>query len=130
MIIPAILSQKKILLVDDEPDIREFVSYGLKRKGYQVITASDGKSGYELAIQFRPDIIILDIMMPVMNGYETCMRLREHPEFASTTVIFLSALNRSFVQDVSNQLNIAAFISKPIRIDSLIRKIDSLSTIN
>lgn len=69
--------QIKILIVDDEPDIREFISYNLIRKGYTVLTAGDGKEGLSMAFEFLPDLIILDIMMPFLNGYETCIRLRK-----------------------------------------------------
>lgn len=115
----------KILIVDDEPDILEFVSYNLMREGYHVITAVDGKEGYEKAVLFKPNLIILDVLMPVMNGYETCIRLRRNPEFDSTKIIFLSALNESTAKDFGLELEADAFIGKPIRIELLLKRIET-----
>ncbi|MCX6310815.1 MAG: response regulator [Bacteroidetes bacterium] len=114
----------KILIVDDEPDIREFVSYNLFRRGYTVITAADGKEGYDLALEFKPNLIILDVLMPVMNGYETCIRLRKNPIFDQTKIIFLSALNESTAKDLGLELEADAFIGKPIRIELLVKRIE------
>lgn len=116
--------QKKILIVDDEPDIREFISYNLTRKGYSVFTAPDGKSGFDMAVEFRPHLIILDVLMPMMNGYETCMRLRKNPLFAETKIIFLSALSESYAKDLGLELEADAFITKPIRIEQLVKRVE------
>lgn len=116
--------KKKILIVDDEPDIREFVSYNLARKGYAVFTAPDGKTGFEMAVEFRPDLIILDVLMPLMNGFETCIRLRKNPIFADTRIIFLSALSESYAKDLGLEMEADAFISKPIRIELLVKRVD------
>src|ERR1043166_9357394 len=97
-------AQKKILIVDDEPDIREFVSYNLTRKGYTVFTAPDGKTGFEMAVEFRPHLIILDVLMPLLNGFETCIRLRKNPLFADTKIIFLSALSESYAKDLGLEM--------------------------
>lgn len=115
---------RRILIIDDEPDIREFISYNLSRKGYVVETASDGKMGYDTALIFRPHLIILDILMPVMNGYETCMRLRRNPEFTETRILFLSALSESYARDLGIRLEVDGYISKPIRIELLLRRVD------
>ncbi|MFN8714351.1 MAG: PleD family two-component system response regulator [Bacteroidota bacterium] len=115
----------RILIIDDEPDIREFVSYNLSRRGYIVETAADGKEGYEMALTFRPDLIILDILMPVMNGYETCIRLRRNPEFSSTRILFLSALNESYARELGIKLEVDGYISKPVRMELLLRRIDT-----
>lgn len=115
---------KKILIVDDEPDIREFISYNLMRKGYSVFTAPDGKTGFEMAVEFRPHLIILDVLMPLMNGYETCMRLRKNPIFANTKIIFLSALSESYAKDLGLELEADEFISKPIRIEQLVKRVE------
>lgn len=116
--------QKKILIVDDEPDIREFISYNLIRKGYSVFTAPDGKTGFEMAVEFRPHLIILDVLMPLMNGYETCIRLRKNPLFADTKIIFLSALSESYAKDLGLELEADAFITKPIRIEQLVKRVE------
>jgi two-component system alkaline phosphatase synthesis response regulator PhoP len=118
----------RILIIDDEPDIREFVGYNLSRKGYQVFTAPDGQSGYELALESRPHLIILDILMPVMNGYETCIRLRKNPLFRDTCIVFLSALNESYARSLGMQLEVDGYISKPIRINTLMKRIDEWIT--
>jgi two-component system, OmpR family, alkaline phosphatase synthesis response regulator PhoP len=114
----------RILIIDDEPDIREFVSYNLSRRGYLVETASDGKTGYEAALVFRPHLIILDILMPVMNGYETCMRLRRNPEFSTTRILFLSALNESYARELGIKLEADGYISKPVRMELLLRRVE------
>lgn len=117
-------TQRRILIVDDEPDIREFISYSLSRKGYKVFTAPDGKAGYDLAVEHRPHLIILDILMPVMNGYETCRRMRKNPIFTETRILFLSALSESYVRELGEQLDADGYISKPIRIELLLRRVD------
>src|ERR1041385_6680462 len=104
-------TQKKILIVDDEPDIREFISYNLRRRGYAVITAPDGKEGFELAFEHRPHLIILDLLMPVMNGFETCLRLRKNPYFDETKILFLSALSESHARDFGEQVNVDGYIN-------------------
>lgn len=113
----------RILIVDDEPDIREFISYNLSRKGYTVFTAPDGKTGYDLAVEHRPHLVILDILMPVMNGYETCRRLRKNPIFTETRILFLSALSESYVRELGIQLEVDGYINKPIRIELLVRRV-------
>lgn len=114
----------RILIIDDEPDIREFVGYNLTRKGYRVFTAADGQSGYDLAVESRPHLIILDILMPVMNGYETCMRLRKNPLFRDTRIVFLSALNESYAKSLGMQLEADGYISKPVSITTLLKRVD------
>jgi two-component system alkaline phosphatase synthesis response regulator PhoP len=114
---------RRILFVDDEPDIREFISYSLSRKGFLVFTAPDGKAGYELAVEHRPHLVILDILMPVMNGYETCRRMRKNPLFTETKILFLSALSESYVRELGEQLDADGYISKPVRMEMLIRKV-------
>ena len=118
------LEGKRILIIDDEPDIREFVSYNLSKKGYVVATAPDGFSGYELATKFEPDLILLDILMPGMNGYETCMKLMENSAFAKTQIVFLSALNQSYAIDLGFRMEADAYICKPVRMEFLVRRVD------
>lgn len=115
---------KRILIIDDEPDIREFVSYNLSKKGYVVAVAGDGLSGYELAVKFEPDLIILDILMPGLNGFETCMKLRQNPAFDKTQIVFLSALNQSYAKDLGFKMDADAYICKPVRMEFLVRRVD------
>ncbi len=118
------LHPRRILIIDDEPDIREFIGYNLMRKGYEVFTATDGQSGLDVALQCRPHLIILDILMPVMNGYETCRQLRAKAEFDQTRILFLSALNESYAKDLGIQLEADGYINKPIRLELLLRRVD------
>ncbi len=118
------LPGKRILIVDDEPDIREFVSYNLAKRGYIVVSAADGISGYELAVKFEPDLILLDILMPGLNGYETCMKLRENPLFEKTQIVFLSALNQSYAKDLGFKMDADAYLTKPVRMEFLVRRVE------
>lgn len=118
-------TQKKILIVDDEPDIREFLSYNLLRVGYHVLTATDGWEGYKKALELKPDLIILDVLMPVMDGHQTCIRLRQDPAFDNTKIIYLSALSESSAKDFGLELEADAFISKPIKMELLLKRIET-----
>jgi two-component system alkaline phosphatase synthesis response regulator PhoP len=90
--------KEKILIVDDEQDILEFISYNLRKEGFQIETALDGISALKIAPEFRPDLIILDIMMPEMDGVEVCKKLRERPVFQDTLIAFLTARNEDYTQ--------------------------------
>src|SRR6186997_345072 len=83
----------KILIVDDEPDIVQFLSYNLKSKGYLTATANDGVEAIRKAREFKPDLILLDVMMPNKDGITTIKELRQMPEFANTAIILLTALS-------------------------------------
>ena len=83
----------RILLVDDEADILEFVKYNLVREGYEVHTAQNGREALRIAAEIRPHLILLDRLMPVMDGMQTCHALRENPALRDTMIIFLSALS-------------------------------------
>ena len=87
---------KKILIVDDEPDILEFLQYNLRKEGYQVITASDGQQAIQVAEREKPHLILLDIMMPEMDGVEACRLLRSRKEFDDTPIAFLTARDEDF----------------------------------
>ena len=116
----------KILVVDDEPDILEFISYNLKQQGYQVSIADNGNVGLEKARQFKPHLIILDIMMPEMDGVEVCRRLREHPEFEQTIIAFLTARSEDFTLIAALDAGGDDFINKPIRPRVLVSRIKAL----
>ena len=85
------MNEVKILVVDDEPDILEFIRYNLQKEGFQVVTAKDGLEGLEMAKKENPHLIILDIMMPDMDGIEVCRELRAQKEFEDTIITFLTA---------------------------------------
>jgi two-component system, OmpR family, alkaline phosphatase synthesis response regulator PhoP len=116
----------KILLVDDEPDILEFLGYNLRKEGYEIFTASNGKAGLELALQIIPDLIILDIMMPEMDGIEMCRRLRSYKEGKQITVAFLTAKDEDFTQVAALDEGGDDYISKPIRPKVFISRIKAL----
>lgn len=123
--------QTKILIVDDEPDILEFMNYNLKKEGYQVFTGKNGQEAIELAQKIKPHLIILDIMMPEMDGIEACRQIRAIPDLHNTMIAFLTARNEDYSQIAGFDVGADDYISKPIkprvlvsRIRALLRRID------
>lgn len=116
----------RILIVDDEPDILEFVSYNLTREGFEIATASDGAKALSVAEAFQPDLILLDIMMPVFDGVEVCRRLRARPEFRKTIIAFLTARDEDYTQVAALDIGGDDFITKPIRPKVLVSRIKAL----
>lgn len=116
----------KILLVDDEDDILDFLKYNLEKEGYKIYTAHNGQEGLKLAAEHIPNLILLDIMMPVMNGIEACYEIRKMPELNQTMIAFLTARSDEFTE--VNALNAGAddFISKPIKPKVLLAKISAI----
>ncbi len=108
-------SDIKVLIVDDEEDILEFVSYNLSKEGYQIEIANDGPSAIEKAEEFGPDLIILDIMMPGMDGIEVCTLLRENKDLKNTLIVFLTARSESFTQVSALESGGDDFITKPVK---------------
>ena len=115
-----------ILVVDDEPDILEFISYNLKKEGFKVQTASNGLHGLEAVEQSPPDLILLDVMMPEMDGVEFCRRLRTQPKYDNIIVAFLTARNEDFTQIAALDTGGDDFITKPIRPQVLISRLKAL----
>jgi two-component system alkaline phosphatase synthesis response regulator PhoP len=105
----------KILLVDDEEDILEFLKYNLKKDNYEIKTATNGNEAIKKAYSFKPDLIVLDIMMPDMDGIEVCNRLREDDDFNDTLIAFLTAKNESFTQVAAFDNGGDDYITKPIK---------------
>lgn len=105
----------KILVVDDEPDILEFLRYNLVKEGYEVITANNGEEGIRKAEEEKPNLIILDIMMPRMDGVEVCRQLRNKPEFDRTVITFLTAREEDYSQIAALEVGGDDYITKPIR---------------
>ena len=89
---------KTILVVDDDPDIRELIGFNLLQAGYRVETAENGAAGIKMAIRILPDLILLDVMMPEMDGIEACKQLREHPKTKGCLIAFLSARGEDYSQ--------------------------------
>ncbi len=120
------IKQMKILLVDDEPDILEFMEYNLKKENYEVHKAANGKEAITKAKKVKPDLIILDIMMPEMDGIETCRALREIPDFKNTMIAFLTARNEDYSQIAGFDVGADDYITKPIKPKVLISRIKAL----
>lgn len=116
----------KILVVDDEPDILEFIQFNLERSGFQINTAENGLQAIKKAKEFRPDLIILDIMMPELDGVEVCRELRSMPEFNSTLIAFLTARNEDYTQIAGLDVGGDDYITKPIRPRVLVSRINAL----
>ena len=105
----------KLLLVDDEPDILEFLSYNLKKEGYDVYQANTGKEAIQIAREIRPHLILLDVMMPEMDGVETCEQLRTFPELKHTIIAFLTARAEDYSQIAGFEAGADDYIAKPIK---------------
>lgn len=116
----------KILLVDDEPDILEFLSYNLKKEGYIVFTAINGKEAVAIAKKENPNLIILDVMMPDMDGIETCREIRELPGLKDVMIAFLTARNEDYSQIAGFEVGADDYINKPIKPRVLISRIKAL----
>ena len=119
-------SSYKILLVDDEEDILEFLSYNLSKEGYDVITASNGKKGLDLAKKTIPDLILLDVMMPEMDGMEVCENLRSTKELDDTFIVFLTARSEEYSELSGFNVGADDYISKPIKPKLLISRIQAI----
>ena len=117
---------KKILIADDEPDILEIVHYNLKQEGYEVYTAKDGDDALVKAKQLKPDLIILDIMMPKKTGVEVCSILRAQPAFKDTLIIFLTALSDESSQIKGLDTGADDYVNKPISPKVLVSRVNAL----
>ena len=120
------MNRKKILLIDDEQDILEILSYNLEKEGYQVFTAGNGNEGIEKAKKIIPDLILLDVMMPEKDGIETCQDLRKIKELQKTLIVFLSARGEEFSQLAGYQAGGNDYVVKLIKPKILISKIAAL----
>ncbi len=117
----------KVLVADDEKDIRRLVVFTLERVGFEVIEASDGRQALEMAIEQKPGIILLDVMMPFMSGYEVCRQLREIPEMENIPILFLSAKAQNY--EIGEGLAVGAtdYLVKPFIPRELAAKIKQLA---
>ncbi len=118
--------ETKILLVDDEPDILEIVGYNLSSEGYQVFTAKNGKVAISEAKKHLPHLIILDVMMPVMDGVEACEKLRAIPQLSETVITFLTARGEDYSQVAGFEAGADDYITKPIKPKLLVSKVKAL----
>ena len=120
------INKAKILIVDDEKDIIEFLKYNFEKEGFKVYTASNGNEGKKVAKKEKPDLIILDIMMPGMDGVELCQELRNIPEFEDTLIIFLTARGEDYSQIAGFEVGADDYITKPVRPRVLIARVKAL----
>lgn len=121
-----IMTEKKVLLVDDEPDILEFLSYNLQKEGFKVYTANNGVEAIETAMKVRPDVIILDVMMPEMDGVETCIKIREIEELKHVAISFLTARGEDYSQIAGFDAGGDDYIMKPVKPRILVSRIKAL----
>jgi two-component system alkaline phosphatase synthesis response regulator PhoP len=115
-----------ILIVDDEPDILEFLSYNVRKEGYKVFTANNGMEALRLVQQINPSLILLDVMMPKMDGIETCQVIRKDLNMVQPIIAFLTARTEDYAQIAGFEAGADDYINKPIRPRLLISKIESL----
>ncbi|SMO46499.1 two-component system, OmpR family, alkaline phosphatase synthesis response regulator PhoP [Solitalea koreensis] len=118
--------KQKILIVDDEPDILELIEYNLKKEGYQVFLAGNGQEAVTVARKVIPDLIILDIMMPKMDGIEACRLMRSMPEFKNTFMVFLTARSEEYSEIAGFNVGADDYIAKPIKPRALISRINAI----
>lgn len=116
----------KILIVDDEPDILEFVGYNLRKEGYEVHTAINGSAAVDKAMEIIPHMILLDVMMPEMDGIETCRVIRSHPELEKTAIAFLTARSEDYSQLAGFEAGADDYIAKPIKVKILVSRIKAI----
>jgi DNA-binding response OmpR family regulator len=117
------MSRERILVVEDEADLREVLSYNLSREGFQVLTAGDGRAGLRLALEKKPDLILLDLMLPDVDGLEVCRRVRQDAEIGTTPIIMLTAKGEE--TDVVVGLGVGAddYVPKPFGVKELVARV-------
>ena len=116
----------KVLIVDDEPDILEFLKYNLIKEGYQIFSAGNGREAVDIAKREQPHLIILDVMMPEMDGIETCEELRKTPELDDTIIVFFTARGEDYSQVAGYEAGADDYITKPIKPKVLKSKVSAL----
>lgn len=122
----AIKEKKTLLIIDDEPDIREILQYNLEKEGFDVKTAPNGIEGIALAKEITPHLILLDVMMPEMDGIEVCERIRSISDLEHTLICFLTARNEDYSQIAGLEAGADDYIAKPIKPRVLVSKIKAL----
>jgi two-component system alkaline phosphatase synthesis response regulator PhoP len=122
---------KKVLLVDDDVEFCEAAELLLQSKAYQVVLAHDGKAGLEKARAEKPDLVILDVMMPEMNGYDVCVVLKADPELKNIPVILLTAVDQAifkttYTQHMGFMTEADDYVAKPVESDELVKRVEAL----
>lgn len=120
-------SNYKILVVDDDPDIVELLHYNLTREGYEVAQAENGEKAIEVAKAFKPNVILMDVMMPVLDGIAACRQLRDMNEFRQTHIIFLTARSEEFSEVAAFDAGADDFITKPIKPRALLSRLSAFA---
>ena len=127
----------KILLVDDEVDVLEVLSYNLLNQGYQILTANDGSEAVDMAIKYKPRLIIMDVMMPNMDGIEACEIIRKNNELNNTIIMFLTARGEDYSHIAAFDAGADDYVTKPIKpkilmskVKSLLRRLENVDSIN
>lgn len=125
---PQAMTQKayKVLIVDDDPDILEMLTYNLEKEGFEVRTANNGKKAVSAALAFLPDLILMDIMMPVMDGVEACRQIRELPELRQAYIIFLTARAEEYSEVAAFDTGADDYLTKPIKPRALMSRINAV----
>jgi len=119
-------TQTKILVVDDDPDILEFLTYNLKKEGYDVAEALNGKIALQVAEKFKPELILLDVMMPEMDGIQTCQELRKNNMFKDVFIVFLTARIEEYSEIAGFTAGADDYITKPIKPGALLSRIKAI----
>ena len=119
-------ASQKVLVVDDEEPILELLKYNLEKQGYEVRIASDGQLGVDIAKKFHPDLVLLDIMMPKMDGVEACRLLRANPDLQNTFIVFLTARAEEYSEIAAFDVGADDYILKPIKPRALMSRISAL----
>lgn len=120
------MTKAKILLVDDEPDILEFMCYNLKKEGFNVYSAVNGKQAIKMALEEKPDLVLLDVMMPEMDGIEACEEIRKIPGYQDVIIAFLTARGEDYSQIAGFEAGGDDYITKPIKPKVLVSRIKAL----
>ncbi|HPZ10139.1 MAG TPA: response regulator [Candidatus Eremiobacteraeota bacterium] len=120
------MSQKKILLVDDEPNIIKSLNYVLQKKGFAVLCASNGEEAIDRIRSFKPDIVLLDIMMPKKNGYDVCEEIRKEDNFKNLYIIMLTARGQSIDKEKGLHAGANEYMTKPFSPGQILQKIEDI----
>ncbi|MDX1445906.1 response regulator transcription factor [Lishizhenia sp.] len=120
------MNMKKVLIIDDEEDIRELIQYNLEKEGFEVSTAENGKLGLEKLKESKPDLILLDVMMPEMDGMEVCEIIRKNSSYNDVVICFLTARNEDYSQIAGLDIGGDDYISKPVKPKVLVSRINAL----
>lgn len=120
------MENPKILLVDDEQDIIDLIRYNLEKSDFEVHSANNGKEAIRIARKVQPDLILLDVMMPEMDGMETCLQIREQPELKNTLIAFLTARGEDYSQIAGFDAGADDYITKPIKPRVLVSRVNAL----